>query len=1211
MIWIGVFVGVLLGFAFESFPWGLVFTVIGLVAGLIINSHRQKQQLLVTMLQKRVSELQARLTQSDSAIRSLEQRLEGEGKLPMTPQIVEPVVQAKAAPSTPTANVEATKSPTAQIPLPSPIVAAAVAPFAKASIPVAQATPMKAAPTAPPRPPKPSAPPSALELLIRRWIFGGNPIVKIGVLILFLGLAFLLRYASEYIVVPVELRYAGVAATGVALLLFGWRLRHKQDNYGLILQGAGIAVMYLTPLAAMRLNGLLPPEFGFAVLVAVALFAAILAILQDSLAMAMAGTLGGFAAPVLVSTGHDAHLALFLFLLVLNLGITTIAWFKAWRVLNLIGFAGTFTLGLGWANKFYRPALFSETEPFLLLFFAMYVLITFLFARRVLAEAKIAESDQFGAQIRESASHLNYVDGVLVFGVPCAAFSMQYVLANAFTNGPAFSALGFGLFYAALALLLFRQSGMRTLLLTETLIALAVIFGSLAIPLGLDQTWTSAAWAIEAAGVYWIGIRQQRLHGRIFALVVLLLAAVRSLAAIKLDTEPTVIEGSALGCLLLAGSAAWIAWLIRSRDQWVHANEKAVRPWIISLGVLFLALTPFSLLRMQWASPALAVMGVVMLFFALRWSERLLQSFAWLYQALAGALFLSTLHLADSGSALTHGVTGLFTVSLIGASMLASFWLFTRQRSVTAGAALAQAASFSLMATVGLLAGIVFINVAPLFVLPWHYAAMIWPLSGVLTLWWAVRIRHLAAIVMALILQVIAGLVYVGDRVFEFDFVPTPPIPDPKPFMHSGFLGPILISLAAFVCARLLHAAATRLADTKPTAADAQLGGIALLWSVAWWSFGWTDELYRVVPPQLLTASLLALTIITGLIWSALARRWRWQALGLTTLLYLPALILIAGHAFLFSDSHPLSSWGMLAWPVALLMHGYLLRQQSAWISATGATVQLTNVVGVWLFVIQAALELRWRFAHLGDADSAWPLLGWMIAPVAYLLLLTRPRIQQAWPVREQRDAYLVSSALPVVIYLIGWVWISNAISPGNASPLPYVPFINPLEIAHFAVLFGVFLWFWPLREHPSLRAGSTAFISITMATGLAMLTGIVARTCHHWGGVAWNSDDMLASQLFQTSLSVVWSIVAITTMLIGNRRKQRWVWIVGAALIAVVVVKLFLVELAAHGSLARIVSFIVVGLLLLVVGYFAPLPPRPVIEKPSGKTSAESDMPT
>jgi uncharacterized membrane protein len=51
--------------------------------------------------------------------------------------------------------------------------------------------------------------------------------------------------------------------------------------------------------------------------------------------------------------------------------------------------------------------------------------------------------------------------------------------------------------------------------------------------------------------------------------------------------------------------------------------------------------------------------------------------------------------------------------------------------------------------------------------------------------------------------------------------------------------------------------------------------------------------------------------------------------------------------------------------------------------------------------------------------------------------------------------------------------------------------------------------------------------------------------------------------------------------------------WIVGAALLGVVVAKLFLVELADRGSLSRIVSFLVVGGLMLAVGYFAPMPPR------------------
>ena len=74
-----------------------------------------------------------------------------------------------------------------------------------------------------------------------------------------------------------------------------------------------------------------------------------------------------------------------------------------------------------------------------------------------------------------------------------------------------------------------------------------------------------------------------------------------------------------------------------------------------------------------------------------------------------------------------------------------------------------------------------------------------------------------------------------------------------------------------------------------------------------------------------------------------------------------------------------------------------------------------------------------------------------------------------------------------------------------------------------------------------------------------------------------------------------MWTLIALGLMIGGHLRRRREVWLIGAALIAVVVAKLFFVELSNRGGLARIVSFIGVGGLLLVVGYFAPLPPKRV----------------
>jgi uncharacterized membrane protein len=1223
MIWFCALLGVIAGFAFESFPLGMLFVFLGCIFGWMIRRDRKKIEAALATLKQQVNALEQQNSGFAKLIAQLEQRLMQVGSRTDESREEQQEAHAEPAPSSAT-DLTAPEQQLAtdllmQADAPAsaivkPTDAATVAPTSNepemeeiaalaASLNTsAEQTVPASAPPSPPRPVKPPAKPvprqpSALELKLKQLIFGGNPLLKIGVLILFLGLAFLLRYASEYIVVPVEWRYAGVAATGVALLVFGWRLRHKQDNYGLILQGTGIGVMYLTPLAAMRFSGLLPPQMGFVFLIAIAVFAALLAILQDSFAMAVVGTLGGFAAPILVSTGKDAHLALFAFLTLLNLGIAAIAWFKAWRVLNLIGFSGTFIIALGWAHKFYQASLFAETEPFLLLYFGLYVLITFLFARRVLMQNPDADADKFGDRMRHAVAQLNYVDGVLTFGVPFIAFAMQYEIVRPFAFGAAFSAMGFGLFYSVLALTLFRSGGRRYQLLTETLLALAVIFGSLAIPLGLDQAWTAAAWAVEAAGLYWLGLRQQRPHGRAFAFFILAVSALAAFGTMHPnDTSPAVL-GSSLGCALLAASGAAICAMMRRTAANLSATETSMRPIVMTIGALFLFLLPLTLTSLQWGCAAIAVIGVAAMALALRWEEKLLQAFAWLYQAAAGAMFISTLHAAQDSSAIGSGgsgnISGLFLVSLIGTSMLVSVWLAVRAFISRTGVAQGQAPRFGPVISIALLAGLILVNLAPLFVLSLGYAALIWSLSGLAILWWALRVTHLGAIVLGTLLQAIAGIAHLSARFLVPIYVPYD-IATHKPFAHSGFLGPILISIASLLCARLLAKA-----QTQNARANRLLGSISLTWSVIWWAFTWSAEITRVCTPEHISPALVGITVATAALWIVLARRWNWQQLGAATLLYLPALIVIAFDAQLSELPHPLTSWGILAWPLALAMHGLLLKQQTRWFAADSRFAQAAHVIGTWFFIFIAAWELRWHFASFGEPSSAWPLLGWMLAPVATLFALSFKRVQQSWPIREQHDAYLLIAALPVALYLLAWVWISNIVSNGNAAPLPYVTLLNPLELAHAAVLLSIALWWLPQRQHPALRAVQTPAIAVIMATALAMLTGIVARSCHHWGGVEWDADAMWQSTAFQTAISIAWSIVAICTMLAGNKRRQRWVWISGAALMGAVVVKLFLVELAAHGSLARIVSFIVVGLLLLVVGYFAPLPPRRAKENP------------
>ncbi len=48
-----------------------------------------------------------------------------------------------------------------------------------------------------------------------------------------------------------------------------------------------------------------------------------------------------------------------------------------------------------------------------------------------------------------------------------------------------------------------------------------------------------------------------------------------------------------------------------------------------------------------------------------------------------------------------------------------------------------------------------------------------------------------------------------------------------------------------------------------------------------------------------------------------------------------------------------------------------------------------------------------------------------------------------------------------------------------------------------------------------------------------------------------------------------------------------------GAGIFACVIAKLFLIDIYGQGGISRAISFIGVALLILIVGYFSPLPPK------------------
>jgi len=370
---------------------------------------------------------------------------------------------------------------------------------------------------------------------IKAFFVQGNVVVRIGLIVLFFGVAFLIKYAADRHMLPIEFRLMGVAVGAMAMLVVGWRLRLGHQAYAVTIQGGAVGILYLTVFAAAKMYTLLPMGLAFLLLVLMVALSATLALIQDAMPLALFGAIGGFFAPVLLSTGAGSHVALFSYYALLNAGILGIAWFKPWRILNLVGFAFTFVIGMMWGYKYYRPESFATTEPFLILFFVFYAAISIFYA------------------LRQPVNLKGFIDGPLVFGLPLVAFGLQIALVWKYQYGAGYSAIVLGAFYMILAKILWNRKIEGMGALTEAFLSMSVVFASLAIPLSLDSTWTSGLWALEGAGLVWIGLRQQRVLARCFGLLLQFGAGVSFIFTLHHSHQGIfALNGTYMSCLIIS-----------------------------------------------------------------------------------------------------------------------------------------------------------------------------------------------------------------------------------------------------------------------------------------------------------------------------------------------------------------------------------------------------------------------------------------------------------------------------------------------------------------------------------------------------------------------------------------------------------------------------------------------------------------------------------
>ena len=471
---------------------------------------------------------------------------------------------------------------------------------------------------------------------------------------------------------------------------------------------------------------------------------------------------------------------------------------------------------------------------------------------------------------------------------------------------------------------------------------------------------------------------------------------------------------------------------------------------------------------------------------------------------------------------------------------------------------------------------VAFSAIAVPFALDSYFTSTVWAVQGLMLMWLGCRRGRLLALSGGALLQVLAAVSFAGHLE---DSLPYPT--DTAPIANQHFLGALLLAVAGLVSGWLLNRRPQR------DELDRAIVWLALGWGTAWWLAGGLMEIIQhLAASDELPASLVF--VVGSLAAASLAsRRLRWPQLAAVGLLILPTLVAVL-LASLLNQSHPVDLGGWAAWPVAFVAYYLFLRRRE---DSFPRLSLLLHAGGYWTLAALVAIEVYWQVDRV--AEGVWPLAATTAAVMA-LVGATMAGRRLPWPLGAHWRTYTLACTGPMLVVVAVVVLVAAVVSDGDPRPLLYLPVLNPLGVLVGMQLAALLAWrklAAAQRDHPFQDLDARGAPTLA-ALGMVLATTETARTVSHWLDVPWDLESLWDSTELQASLSILWAVIALSGMVAGVRMARRAVWVAGASWMAVVVAKLFLVDLSSLTALGRVVSFIVVGVLLLIVGYLAPVPP-------------------
>ncbi|HLJ83954.1 MAG TPA: DUF2339 domain-containing protein [Candidatus Eremiobacteraceae bacterium] len=319
-------------------------------------------------------------------------------------------------------------------------------------------------------------------------VVGGKWLNVIGLAAVLIATAFGLKYAfDENWIGPYGRIALGFVAGSAVLAASEWILRRGWIYFSEGVTALGAGILFLSLYAAWNFYHIIPPEAAFIGLAAVTGLLIAISLGRNSQRIAALALLGGYATPLLVSTGHDAQVPLFTYLALLNIGLVWMVIARDWRTLSL-SFLFSALYGATWYAHFYDSTKLMPSLIFASIFFLQFALLPAIVARR----RGGLLPDGVAMALVNAAWYLIILDRLLYD-------SHRWLLTA--------SVLAAGAFFIIISSLVPVVSDRSQTPARPVFGSIAFAFVTAAIPIRLQGQWIDMAWAIEGALLVWSGLR--------------------------------------------------------------------------------------------------------------------------------------------------------------------------------------------------------------------------------------------------------------------------------------------------------------------------------------------------------------------------------------------------------------------------------------------------------------------------------------------------------------------------------------------------------------------------------------------------------------------------------------------------------------------------------------------------------------------------------